>query len=156
MCIWFTMSHLIHLMHRIWFASDTKSFRHVFIVGYPFDHSLISICTSKSMSVNYFWNFFLCVKPRKYWCWQIFDQQIQHISKKKICLCEICFAIFVNTKRQSNDMKLPISPSTIALILMLISIVGTFTCLIQKDAIMMTFMFIIFCLSARIVSIDNN
>jgi hypothetical protein len=49
-----------------------------------------------------------------------------------------------------------ISPSAIALILMLISIVGVFTCLIQKDAIMMTWMFIIFILSARIVSIDNN
>lgn len=62
----------------------------------------------------------------------------------------------LKTKRQQNDMNNRITPSTIALLVMLISIVGTFTCIICKDAIMMTFMFIIFILSARIVSIDNN
>lgn len=53
-------------------------------------------------------------------------------------------------------MKNQITPTTIALIVMLITLVGTITCIICKDAIMMTFMFITFVLSARIVSIDKN
>ena len=47
-----------------------------------------------------------------------------------------------------------ISPSAIALIVMIISIIGTFTCLIQRDAIMMTWMFIIFCLSVKLFNSD--